>query len=173
MDRQLAARLARCSQYVYGDSTSGAPPGLQEKQTFSDTVDRTSHAALLRFPECHVLAFQGTITQFAGHTLDAQLLSLRDWLHNLEVKSVRALDLPGKVHQGFAAQLAGIVDPMLAALTDRSANLPLYVTGHSQGGAIATLATASARAQDLDRLTTSLAQAPGVVHATWTSRAEE
>ncbi len=38
---------------------------------------------------------------------------------------------------------------------------------------IATLATTSARAQDLDRLTTTLAQTPGVVHATWTSRAEE
>jgi putative Mg2+ transporter-C (MgtC) family protein len=38
---------------------------------------------------------------------------------------------------------------------------------------VATLATTSARAQDLDRLTTSLAQTPGVVHATWTSRAEE
>lgn len=38
---------------------------------------------------------------------------------------------------------------------------------------IATLATTSARAQDLDRLTTSLTQAPGVVHATWTSRAAE
>ena len=38
---------------------------------------------------------------------------------------------------------------------------------------VATLATTSARVQDLDRLTTVLAQTPGVVHATWTSRAEE
>ena len=38
---------------------------------------------------------------------------------------------------------------------------------------IATLATTSARGQDLDLLVSTLSQAPGVTHATWTSRAEE
>lgn len=38
---------------------------------------------------------------------------------------------------------------------------------------IATLATTSAQAHDLNRLASVLMQTPGVMHATWTSRAEE
>lgn len=47
------------------------------------------------------------------------------------------------------------------------------ITRENQVELIATLASTSAQAQDLDRLTSSLSQAPGVDHATWTSRAED
>ena len=51
-----------------------------------------------------------------------------------------ALGLPGLLHEGFVGQLELIWDAVLAELNDQLTPL-LYVTGHSQGGAVAALAT--------------------------------
>ncbi|HBY63420.1 MAG TPA: hypothetical protein DEH78_26650, partial [Solibacterales bacterium] len=67
--------------------------------------------------------------------------SLEDWGINLKARPVAdAAGLPGKVHRGFAAALdkvwASEVKPKLGGPR------PLWVAGHSLGGALAVLAAA-------------------------------
>ena len=62
-----------------------------------------------------------------------------DWLQNFRVRKV-SLGLPGLLHEGFVGQPELIWDAVLGELNDRLTP-PLYVTGHSQGGAVAALAT--------------------------------
>jgi len=66
-------------------------------------------------------------------------------------------------------------EQLLTAL--ESANYPMRdmreVNRDNQVEIIATLATTSVSARDLDLLTTKLSQSSAVLHATWTSRAEE
>jgi hypothetical protein len=98
--------------------------------------NHTSIAAVVRYSEKTVLAFQGTIT-------DVSSASVKDWREDFRAefddKDIAGLELPGKIHIGFAHQLSLITKSILDNLP--SDGLPLYVTGHSQGAAVAVLAT--------------------------------
>lgn len=67
--------------------------------------------------------------------------STADWLSNLNV-STRVIPGVGAVHAGFLGQFEAL-RPELERLLRGRANLPLLVTGHSLGGAIAVLAATS------------------------------
>lgn len=144
-DLALARQLALTSSYVYGVTSSSAPAfGPNEAEIATDDVTAiaqvvpgdgkaTSFAAVLRYPDRTVLAFQGTIFN-----------SFDDWLDDFRAEyndnPAWQLGLPGKIHEGFAHQLAVVSDQILAALANNQK--PLYITGHSQGAAQAVLATA-------------------------------
>ena len=77
-----------------------------------------------------VLAFRGTER------------SLRDWKTDLKAKLVPARDelKPGRIHQGFQESyyaVEALIEQQLAQFPGE----PLYVTGHSLGGALAVVAT--------------------------------
>jgi len=135
MDKSLAILLGNICQYVYHPSDTGLPAlGNPSAKIFHDASPLpTSFAGILRYPDKTVLAFQGTIT-------NQSVQSVKDWLANFRAALVPALGLPGLVHDGFADQLrlihAALVDDLTSGFTP-----PLYVTGHSQGGAVAALAT--------------------------------
>ena len=135
MDTSLAILLGKICQYIYKSSDAGLPGlGSPSAKIFHDVSPLpTSFAGVLRYPDKTVLAFQGTITK-------QSVQSVKDWLQNFRAVLVPALGLPGLVHAGFADQLKLIYEDLLADLTKGFAP-PLYVTGHSQGGAVAALAT--------------------------------
>ncbi len=87
-----------------------------------------------------VLFFRGTLPP----TLIAQdrkqfLKVVKDWLNDAKVPLVKGQNLPGRVHQGFLGSLDALW-PNIETYCKTSAK-PLYVTGHSKGGALAFLAS--------------------------------
>lgn len=127
MDRNLAARLARYSELAYErpEAVRAALPGAEV--TFFDRDHTQAYA--IETPTETVVAFRGTQV-FADP-------SLTDMLSNLWVG--RRPWGPGQVHRGYREALLNITQELKRPLY--SGRRPLYFTGHSMGGAIATLAS--------------------------------
>ncbi len=147
INKQLAVRLGKICMWVYDFN----PVRKAELLTFrnklpqvtkiEDDQDHTSFAGIVEYTDMIVVAFQGTITEF-GVDGKFRMDSLIDWLQNFRVKQLKTskTKLPGLVHEGFFSQLDLIADKVVNALPTQG-NKPIVVTGHSQGGAVATLAT--------------------------------
>ena len=117
----------------------------------------TSVACVASSPDRNIVAYMGTKTQF--DTRANAMASIRDWSRNLDTllvpfaltreqlgatpaDDVDNANLGGRVHRGFLAELAAVQSLVVAELSRRGGkSRPLYVTGHSQGGAEAALAT--------------------------------
>lgn len=134
INKSLGVLLGKICQYVYDFDPASLPVlGNPTATKVSDKATTpTSFAGVLRYSDKTVLAFQGTITQKTWQ-------SVKDWLQNFRVKRIKAMGLPGMVHEGFVTQLQMVWDGIVANLKNNTQ--PLYVTGHSQGAAVAALAT--------------------------------
>ena len=147
IDRKLAVRLAKACQWVYDFAPSKKADLLKLRGKLprvvkiEDNHNRTSFAGVMEYSDIVVVAFQGTITEF-GLDGEFRLDSLIDWMQNFRVKQLKTTEtnLPGLVHEGFFRQLELIAEKVGDALPKRG-DKPIVVTGHSQGGAVATLAT--------------------------------
>ena len=143
MDRPLAAQLCAACKYIYRsnlDDVSGLGVPRSAIQSHSDDNRiQTSTAGILRYPDKTVVVFQGTLT-------GRNAASVRDWLANFDAYSENVDGFAGRVHRGFAGQLKGVAQLLIDDLTARKFAAPLYVTGHSQGGAVAVLATQALQA---------------------------
>jgi hypothetical protein len=134
MDRSLAVLLGKISSFVYKPSAYDLPD-IDEPSVkmFQDPGPfPCSYAAVLRYPDKTVLVFQRSIIR-------PNVEAVRDWLANFSAVLVSALQLPGLVHLGYADQLRLIRDDVWDDLNS-GFTPPLYLTGHSQGGAVAVLA---------------------------------
>jgi triacylglycerol lipase len=118
---------------------------------------KTSVACIAAYPDRNIVAYMGTKTQF--NTFDNALASIKDWSENFEAlqtpfklaseqlgtghpEDVDKNDLGGRVHHGFLEELAAVQGLVAEELLKRGGrSRPVYVTGHSQGGAEAALAT--------------------------------
>jgi hypothetical protein len=135
VDKSLAILLGKISKFVYTPSDDElAELGAPSLKLFSDPgLIQSSFAGILRYPDKTVLAYKGTVN-------DPIVTGVRDWLANFSAALVPPIKFPGLVHLGFIDQLRLIHDDMVADL-NTGFTPPLYVTGHSQGGAVAALAT--------------------------------
>ncbi len=143
MDHLLAQQLAAASNFSYTfDDTllTGWDPPLTFTSINDDRAEATSYVAVLPRADKTIVAFQGTITSFAQTEQ-----SILDWIKNFRAALRQSLNIPGLVHDGFANQLELVWDKLQAALVGRE-TLPIYVTGHSQGGGVALLATKALQA---------------------------
>jgi hypothetical protein len=86
-----------------------------------------------------VIAFRGTLPLNLH-----QIPSLRDWLGDFQADTVTSDDFPGAVHQGFRDTWSVLMPRVAAELANQQAAgpspRPVFVTGHSKGGAVACLA---------------------------------
>jgi hypothetical protein len=135
MDKSLAILLGKISQYVHGDAELAELGGPSVKLYQDHELIPSSFAGILRYSDKTVLAFAGTISNPFN-------TGVRDWLANFVATPAPSLimGLPGLVHLGFSDQLRLLSDDLLADLKNDYVR-PLYVTGHSQGAAVAALAT--------------------------------
>ena len=72
--------------------------------------------------------------------------NLEDWLGNMDIRTVSKPY--GNVHKGFATHFENIKQKLVAILNNSNASgKSLWLTGHSLGGAIATIAAAELKSQ--------------------------
>ena len=96
---------------------------------FNGFVASDDHAAYL--------VFRGT--KLDHDTGDLFQRTLQAWLANLDFAQVE--ERGAMVHRGYARELDGVSELLLEMARDHAlGGKPLYVTGHSAGGALATLA---------------------------------
>lgn len=149
-NNQTALRLAKVCQWAYDFEEDfegellefdGDLPTEQEIQIFDSQRIPTSFAGVVEYSNVVILAFQGTITEF-GRDGEFRIDSLIDWIQNFKVElvSTEQSGLPGNVHKGFLSQLDLVYETVVDVLRT-SRGKPILVTGHSQGGAVAFLAT--------------------------------
>ncbi len=134
MDKSLGILLGNVSRYIE-NPTDDKLPGIGDPAVglYQDHGPvPSSFGCVLRYPDKTVVAFAGTIS-------DPFTTGVRDWLANFVALLAPAMGLPGLIHVGFADQLRLVRDDILADLAG-GFTAPLYVTGHSQGGAVAALA---------------------------------
>lgn len=126
---------------AHAKTSLGGEEPIQTIEVHDNDLIATSFAGILEYEKVVVIAFQGTITDIAfdGHF---SFSTLKDWIQDFKVKQV-ATDksgLPGRVHLGFLKQLDLIYEKVKLSIPSGKRK-PIVLTGHSQGGAVAALAT--------------------------------
>jgi pimeloyl-ACP methyl ester carboxylesterase len=132
----LAQRLVGLARHAYGVSPepvtdwSATRLDLIVTPAFSGFVASDDHAAYL--------VFRGTKVHLESNELFRR--TVQAWLANLDFAQIEERGA-GLVHRGYAREL-DVLGPRLVEMVRDHAlgGKPVYVTGHSAGGALATLA---------------------------------
>lgn len=133
-DPMAARSLGEAAALVY------LPPDQVQKQMkawnlelceFFDVTDTQAFLARTRAPDgAMILAFRGTS-------------SLKDWMTDVDINLVNGPG--GRVHDGFLCALNSVWRRLAKLIEATRERRKLWITGHSLGGALATLATAKFR----------------------------
>jgi hypothetical protein len=148
---RLLCVARQCYQIDPGGAVGNAPDSDQigyvaAPQGFV-SGDREIDAALVgQSTDGILLGFRGTLPITAPDKLQA----IRDWMLDLDAVLRPSADAKGHVHDGFLGALDALwpaAGPAVTDLIDKNPAMPVYVTGHSKGGAVANLAAMRLRAQ--------------------------
>lgn len=143
---QAALVMAACSKAVYEtDGERNLPCKKSMRAVFKDVVGKS--CKVIQTYQCNNT--QAALVEYQGHLIatfrgtDEAL----DWVTNLNVYSKSFIW--GKVHGGFYNALWDVwgamkekIETIQQKARDKGEHMPLWFTGHSLGGAIATLAAA-------------------------------
>ncbi|MCK5819272.1 MAG: lipase family protein [Psychromonas sp.] len=140
----LNCRFLNASQLAYDINMDGsfsphqsyynAVDFIKEPTIISGGINHINAAIVGTCNDCVIVIFRGTQNP-APH-----LPIILDWLQDFLVNTISCNNLPGMVHKGFYDALISIWKPLLVAIkTQIACGKPLYITGHSKGGPMATL----------------------------------
>ncbi len=152
-DPKTALSLAKSSYLIYQDMSYVAEitqlwaVDMRTSFRYFNARDRNTQAFMIRTPQCMMLAFRGT-------------QEMQDWRTNIQTRlnkfaiTTQMEDLnedhtppKGQVHRGFQTAWTSIESDVIQQINrwnaESPAPLPLLITGHSLGGALATVAAAS------------------------------
>lgn len=137
MDVTLARRLVGLAHRAYAYTGEGLPAAWQPVHV--DAFDTPSFSGFAASDErAAYLVFRGTRCRLDCR--ESFVHTLQAWLTNLDYAQVER-EGAGRVHRGFARELDSIEAGLASMARDHAAGgKPLYITGHSAGGALATLA---------------------------------
>jgi predicted lipase len=145
----LTGRLLCASSQAYAITGAGPVPM---------TSPRAGLVGWLKPPEGYVTGDDAIDAAMVGSTANEIIVAFRgtlppdspnrrqmilDWADDLDAPLVADPNLPGLVHQGFRDCLDllwPMIEPQIAELLAVRPARPIYVTGHSKGGAVAFLA---------------------------------
>lgn len=154
-----AFHLARIARLVYAGDSHEAGPKVEVRfpelfpfrDAFSDRLhfSRGRIEGLVACNDTHVVvAFRGTE-------------QTRDWAEFVQYTKTDGYG--GRVHEGIAKALDGVWNYVLAAFYDaRSEDKTIWVTGHSLGGALATLAAQRMHEEGFEPHMTTTFGAPAI-----------
>ncbi|MBE9179894.1 lipase family protein [Oculatella sp. LEGE 06141] len=151
---QNALSLAKAAYLVYQNKSYIEEISYQRWQVergslrYFDCQERDTQVCVFKTPHVVVVAFRGS-----QETKDWQT-NFRTRLRKVAVKATTMEPLNedwtpprGQVHRGFQSAWEGVEDRVIKRLRqwnlDQPSPLPLLITGHSLGGALATVAAAS------------------------------
>ena len=148
VDFKRACQMAKASDVTY---FIGHPGGLSACPNFTavgftDTpvtfVSDEINAALVGTTnDAIVVAFRGTLP-LETDTWDDFWESIMDWLNDADAVPVKVSYADGLVHQGFADSLESLWNQLIPTVRNLAkSGKPVFVTGHSKGGALASLAS--------------------------------
>ncbi|MCB1034712.1 MAG: lipase family protein [Acidobacteria bacterium] len=91
-----------------------------------------------------IVAYRGTLApDFKGKTEAQDLRILLDWIDDLFVQPISAPGLEGKVDENFFGAVESLWPQVTAAVKELGGgSAPVFVTGHSKGGPMASIASA-------------------------------
>ena len=147
-DLYQAHLLAQASDLAYA---VGKPGGVAKHPDFDRSVfvgkphevsdGKINAAVAVETAEAFVLGFRGTLPLDLS-SLDGFVTSALDWMNDAQCAFVDPPYAGGRVHGGFAESLDAVWGGLLPAIRARNPKKPIWITGHSKGGAVATLAAA-------------------------------
>jgi triacylglycerol lipase len=132
-----AVALSRAARLAYNQATTIPPVAVQWGFPRFQFIDRRETQCLVMANDSAiVVAFRGTEPE-----------KLQDWMCDLDIQFCKGPF--GRVHNGFNLALSHVWDELNACVTQfQDKGQSLWVTGHSLGAALATLATARWREHD-------------------------
>ena len=147
MPATLEARLLFAARTAYDIPPPGGAAmtvrsgyGLTNVASFTGGDDGIDAGFVADSNDGIVLCFRGTLSPSSPDHEQTVL----DWLNDADAIFVRDPALPGQLHQGFYRTLTNLWPQAQGTLLERARKAPnttpIYVTGHSKGGAVAYLA---------------------------------
>ncbi|MGH7023434.1 MAG: lipase family protein [Caulobacteraceae bacterium] len=151
----LTGRLLCASQHAY---SIGGTSGVTRPSPATPAPPPSTLVGYLCDPPCFIAGGAGINAALVGETATEIIVAFRgtepfdspdraqmvlDWANDLNAILVNDPDMPGAVHSGFLGALNGLwplVSQQVGAKLQASPGKPLYLTGHSKGGAMASLA---------------------------------